>query len=163
MSASLSRRARLPPRNRIRSTLPPPATRAVAIPQEGGFIPVASDRQPGPTLFRGQRRTDRSRDAPGFAPPVPLGAQSSGVLGGLRPLPRPYCAISAPSRWTPERARPPDLPGTPPHPPGHSACGSYAPFSIADHVGEHASARSQGAIGTPRTPHSPIFSSIRTS
>ena len=55
-----------------------------------------------------------------IGPPVPRGAHSSGVLGGLRPLPRPYCAISAAcsgDRVAPGPTAPrPRPPTRPPHP-----------------------------------------------
>ena len=55
-----------------------------------------------------------------IGPPVPRGAHSSGVLGGLRPLPRPYCAISAARRKRPRRrsraTAPRPAPPRPPHP-----------------------------------------------
>ena len=53
-----------------------------------------------------------------IGPPVPRGAHSSGVLGGLRPLPRPYCAISAADSTCSSCDRPGHTRRTPPpHPP----------------------------------------------
>ena len=90
----------------------------------------------------------RPPTGPPQAPQPALPAQSWEVLGGLRPLPRPYCAISDALRSSAARPVPPGPPPRPsPSPPANAPAAALASASTPGRL-----ARPNGATPGPHVP-----------